>query len=212
MKLNIYVEGGAKKQKDLNISCRRGFKAFVEKAGIPGEKVQFIPRFGRENVFTVFRKAVPSDPKCLLLIDSEVPIRAAHACKVDGSGGLPWEHLKLREGDKHWQKPTQADSTHCHFMVECMENWFLADRDTLQKYFRDNFQTSQLPGAAQVETVSKLAVLDALKKATKDCSRGCYDKGPHSFEILELVHPDRVCKVSPWAKRFIETVKQRISA
>ncbi|MDR2488503.1 MAG: DUF4276 family protein [Desulfovibrio sp.] len=211
VKLHVYVEGGAKRQKDLNIACRKGFKRFVSKAGIDGGKIQFIPGFGRETTFTMFRKAFVRNADCLLLIDSETALRSVHECDADGRGGLPWEHLKLRRGDTHWKKPGNADSSHCHFMVECMENWFLADKEKLKIYFGGAFQESALPGNSDIESVRKPDIQKALKKASAECAKGRYDKGDHSFGIIELLDPELIGRKSPWARRFIDTLKTRVA-
>lgn len=210
VKVRVYIEGGGANNKSLNIELREGFRNFIGKTGISPEKIQFIAGFGREHTFTFFRRAldIPNTAN-LLLIDSESAIRDSHTCDKNGQGGLPWEHLKLRAGDKHWQKPAQADNSHCHFMVECMENWFLADTSALELYFGRSFQKKHLPGQAAIESVSKSAVLSALKKASRNCTKqGEYDKGKHSFKILARIDATRVVASSPWARRFVQTLKE----
>ncbi|WP_203225773.1 MULTISPECIES: hypothetical protein [Pseudomonas] len=34
-------------------------------------------------------------------------------------------------------------------------------------------------------------------------------KGEHSFKLLGLIDPNKVCEASPWAKRFIESLERR---
>ena len=55
-------------------------------------------------------------------------------------------------------------------MVQLMETWFLADRAALKKHFGEQFKETALKRWPQLEAVRKKTVLDALKKATNNCS------------------------------------------
>jgi hypothetical protein len=92
-----------------------------------------------------------------------------------------------------------------------MENWFLADRRALEKFFGQGFLSKSLPNVAgSIELISKANVLNGLKTATKRCeTKEPYDKGDHSFEILGQIDPKLVAESSPWAKRFIEVLKNQ---
>ena len=114
----------------------------------------------------------------VLLVDSEGPT----------SEGLGvWSHLKDRD---KWNPPEGVFDDNAHLMVQCMEAWFLADRETLAGFFGTGFQSSALPGRTDVENVSKKRLFDALQNATRKCRpKGRYDKGRHSFELLGQLDP-----------------------
>lgn len=96
-------------------------------------------------------------------------------------------------------------------MVECMENWFLADGDALKTFFGQEFHDRSLPTTSSgVEKISKKTAYDALAKATAHCkTKGKYGKGAHSFKLLGLVSSQKVMDSSPWAKRFIDALRSQ---
>ena len=96
----------------------------------------------------------------MLLVDSEGPVAA-------GIG--PWAHLRSRDG---WIPPWSVTDDNTHLMVQCMEGWFLADRETLGSYFGAGFRASALPGeATDVERIPKNDALNGLQSAAKGSSK-----------------------------------------
>ena len=95
-------------------------------------------------------------------------------------------------------------------MVQCMENWFLADRDMLRTFFGQDFRESALPSPHRpIEDVPKDTAIKALEAATSDCARNRrYAKGERSFELLARIDPAKITVASYWANRFVETVKK----
>ena len=91
-------------------------------------------------------------------------------------------------------------------MVQLMETWFLADRPALKKHFGDQFKENALRQWPQLEDVPKETVLDALRKATTNCSNP-YDKGKISFELLEKINPPLVEAACPHAKALLDRLK-----
>lgn len=207
--VNLYVEGGGD-SKVLRIECRRGFRKFVEKAGLEGKMPTIVACGGRDSAYKNYCTAIANGKAALLLVDSEASIAPAHQ-KGAPDKWQPWQHLKARQGDG-WDRPQGAREADCHLMVQCMESWFLADREKLKEFFGQNFLDSALPSAANpVETITKKAVLDSLKNATRHCqSKGQYGKGDHSFKLLAQLDPAKVIAASPWAKRFIDSLKQKM--
>ncbi len=132
----------------------------------------------------------------LLLVDSEAPVQPQHQQVGQFD---PWGHLQARDD---WNKPGYADDRQAHLMVQCMEAWFLADRQCLQDFFGNQFQTNALPGNPDIETIRKQQLFDALKNSTHHTQKGEYGKGSHSFKILEMVDPAKVFQQSPWAERL----------
>ena len=201
MKVKVYVEGGGD-SKDLRARCRRGFSSFFEKAGLAGRMPRIIACGGRGSAFDRFRTALGArrdDEFIVLLVDSEGPV-------AEGSG--TWEHLAGRDG---WDTPADAADEHAHLMVQCMEAWFLPDRDCLAAFFGHGFNRNLLPAMREIEEVAKNDVLVGLRNATRQSRKGEYGKGSHSFDILERIDPAKVLAVSPHAECLIGTLREKAS-
>lgn len=193
----VFVEGGSKGA--LNARCRAGFSKFFEKSGLKGKMPKVVACGSRRNAYEDFcvslAKAKAGDV-CVLLVDSEAPV----TCEEDEV----WEHVYSREGDK-WPQPNGAEPAHLHFMVECMEAWFMADKTCLEAYFWHGFETDKLPSRSDIEQIAKTDLYEGLKKATKNCkTKASYGKGAHSFDILGKIDHAKVIAASPFAKRLIE--------
>ena len=133
----------------------------------------------------------------ILLVDSEEPV----------SESSVWEHLQRRD---KWTRPAGAADENAHLMVQCMEAWFLADKVTFAAFFGNGFNENALPRRAEVENVPKKQLLVSIENATRSCKpKGKYSKGQHSFHLLGQVEPERVTAVSPYARRLIDTLKNK---
>ena len=199
MKVKVYVEGGGD-GKSLRTKCREGFSSFFAKASFAGRMPQIIACGGRKSAFDKFRTAWESrkaEEFIILLVDSEDPV-------ADGAG--PWLHLRTGDG---WERPNEATDENAHLMVQSMEAWFLADKDNLAAYFGHGFNRNALPGRQEIEDVAKDDVFRGLKNATRQCKKGDYGKGRHSFDILEQTDPASVMAASPHARRLVETLRQK---
>lgn len=196
VKIRLYVEGGGVR-KTSKSACRRGFQRFIEKSGLKGRMPEIIASGSRMNAYTRFAKKsniTANENECaLLLVDAEGPVVNQRS----------WEHLKDRDG---WNRPDGTTDDQCHLMVQAMESWFLADRTTLAKHYGPRFQESALPSNPQIEQIGKNDVVNGLIRASRSTTKGSYDKGRHSFEILEKIDPKKVMDASPYAKRLIETL------
>lgn len=53
-----------------------------------------------------------------------------------------WAHLKQEDG---WNRPRGAEGRSAHLMVQCMEAWFLADKDGLATYFGRDLTPVRFP-------------------------------------------------------------------
>jgi hypothetical protein len=203
----LYVEGGGT-GKHLRTECRAGFSAFLEKAALSGTMPRIVACGSRGEAYEKFRLAVGQGQKAFLLVDSESPVDAEHAVG-EPEIWKPWGHLRRQTGDG-WSKPASTSDTDCHLMVQVMESWFLADKETLSVFFGQGFRFGALPSQDKVEHVAKDALYRGLASASRSCkTKACYGKGSHSFKILALLDPTKVCAASPWAKRFIDTLKIR---
>ncbi len=94
-------------------------------------------------------------------------------------------------------------------MVQCMEAWFLADKDAIAQYFGAGFSSNALPSATNIETVPKGDVARGLSEATRRSRKRGYDKGRDSFALLGQLAPDKVEVASAHAKRLLETLRAR---
>ena len=190
MSVKLYVEGGGD-SKVLKSQCRQGFRRFIEKAGLAGKMPGIVACGSRRNAYESFQTAHASQPEvAMLLVDAEDPVRA--------SG--PWQHLKARDG---WDRPASASDDQCHLMVQVMESWFLADPEALGSFYGQGFRPQSLPQNPKIEQVSKQDVLGRLDGATRDTTKGRYDKGRDSYEILANIDPSKVTNASPYARRLI---------
>lgn len=200
MNVKVYVEGGGDRP-ELRTKCRRGFGAFFRKAGLVGRMPKIVAGGGRQKTYEKFCVAVAGatrDDFIVLLVDSEGPV-------ADG----PWAHLKNCD---NWEEPAGELEENAHLMVQCMEAWFLADKDALASYFGDGFNKRSLPRRQDIENVPKRDVERQLKKATRRCKRkGTYHKSRHSFAVLAELSPDRVVAGSPHARRLVDTLLAKAS-
>ena len=200
MSVKLYVEGGGggnnqKKSKKLMSRCRKGFASFIEKAGLKGKMPRIVPCGGRDMALKKFKAALSqSNETALLLVDSEEPVKLT----------VPWQHLKDRDG---WDRPAGATDDQCHLMVQVMESWFLADRGALGAFYGQGFREGSLPQNQNIEQIPKADVIGGLELATKDTSKGRYDKGKHSFEILGNLNPTHVVNASSYAKCLVEALQ-----
>lgn len=205
--VNLYVEGGGDSA-DLKAACREGFKTFITRAGI-ANRPRVVACGSRGNAFESFCIAVRLGQPAMLLVDSEEQVAAEHA-RGDADRWQPWRHLKQRNGD-HWEKPDGGNDQDCHLMVQCMESWFIADREALERFFGDKFNATKLPRSPKVEAVPKQQIYTSLQRATRECGGGGgYHKGRHSFKLLACIDPGKVTSASDWAGRFVNILKARM--
>lgn len=201
----IYVEGGGDRNKLRKTECRRAFSTFFTKAGLKGRMPSIVACGGRKQAYKDFCHALEKahgNEFIVLLVDSEGP--------VDKDSDA-WSHLKTRRDDK-WDKPPGADADNVHLMVQCMEAWFLADKEALSEFFGQDFNQKDLPARVEIEDIPKKDIDDRMKKATRHLQKGTYHKGRHSFAILAKLDPAKVTGASPHAKRLVYTLLDRTSS
>lgn len=206
--VKLFVEGGGDAS-SLKSDCRKGFSTFLRNAGLAGKMPRIVASGGRQAAYDDYCTEVAQGNPALLLVDSE--------CKVDDSckhGNQnewdPWLHLSNRDGDK-WVKPQGGSNADCHLMVQCMELWFIVDSKALSSFYGQGFNSNALPGNTERENISKQDIYNALENATKAVKvKGKYGKAEHSFKLLEVIDPEKVTAASPWANRFVDTLKRRL--
>ena len=137
----IYIEGGGDSNQDLERLFRRSWTTFFKAAGLSGHLPRIVRGGGRDRTFDLFARAIKHpDPKRvpLLLVDSEDPVKAGHSV---------WQHLQVRDG---WDQTPGAGDDQAFMMVQAMETWFLADRDSLKRYFDAEFREERSQAMAAV--------------------------------------------------------------
>ena len=155
----------------------------------------------RQRAYDQFCAAVDeaeADSFIVLLVDSEAAVAVSDS---------PWEHLRKRD---NWTQPSAAVDDSAQLMVQCMEAWFVADRQSLGAYFGKDFKAAALPKRDDVEAIARSDLERTLRQATRLCSKGkgIYRKGRHSFELLECLDPSKVMESSPHARRLIDMLRQ----
>lgn len=199
MSVTVYIEGGGN-GKELRTRCRQGFSEFFRKAGLAGRMPKLVACGAREKAYDRFCSALGRSDEIfiVLLVDSEGPV-------TENAG--PWTHLRERD---NWRKPTQATDENAHLMVQCMEAWFFADKETLANYFGNGFNRNALSNQAAVENIARIDIEQGLKNATQQCKpKGRYNKGRHSFAILGQINPEKVIAASPHARQLIAILLNR---
>ena len=205
----LYVEGGGSGAHSdaLQSELRRGFSEFFSKTSLGTHcRPRVVACGGREQAFDRFQTSLAKGENALLLVDSEEPVVSAAMSGEDSSAWRPWLHLKQQTG---WSQPDAAKDCDAHLMVQCMESWLLCDPPALAIFYQSGFKSPALPGTG-MEAVAKGLVLSALQKATQDCrTKAVYGKGAHSFKLLALIDPNKVCANSPWAARLVAELERR---
>ncbi|MEG4624622.1 DUF4276 family protein [Microcoleus sp. w1-18aA5] len=151
----------------------------------------------RNNALRDFKNAFAAHPDAfvILLVESEAPV-------VKQS---PWEHLKSRD---NWDAPAGVDETHCYLMVQTMEAWFMADIETLKRFYGQGFKENAIPkNINNVETIGKNSLERSLKAASRGTkSKGEYQKIQHASELLGMLDVDKVRKASSECDRIFTTL------
>ena len=202
--VHVYAESGGDHNESLGNEFREAFSKFLGRmeSGVT-QRPKLHPCGSRKEAYDNFKTALAQGRNALLLVDSEAPIAPDH--EMVGAY-RPWAHLRDRD---NWDRPANASDGDCHLMVQCMENWFVADWDATGTFFGQGFDTRRKPGGA-VERIAKDDAISSLELASKNCkTKAQYGKGVHSFKLLALIDPKKVMKSSPWAERFIDELKRR---
>lgn len=205
MNVKVYVEGGGDHNKALDTECRRGFSEFFRKTKLDKRRLRVVACGGRSGAYDSFKTSHENpgnEDFAILLVDSEAPV----------AGVDPWEHVRLRAGDG-WERPAGASCDQLHLMVQAMEAWFHADKDALQKYYRQGFRPGALSRRVDIDNIPKADLFTGLKSATRACvTKGEYSKGGHSFAILALIDPAKVRAASPAHAGRLLDVLHRVCA
>jgi len=199
--VRVYVEGGGNyKHTDTSTACRSGFVQLFERLGLPQRRLSVVACGSRSETFKDFRQRVRQQTEefVILLVDSEGPVGAA------GS----WAYLRNRD---NWRRPTRSTEDQAHLMVQCMEAWFLADRQALGSFYEQGFLSGSLPGHANIEEVPKDELVRRLEHASRNTQKGRYHKTRHGFALLALIDPQRVRAASRRAGTLFDVLTREAS-
>lgn len=193
--VTLYVEGAGRGP--ARSQARQAFRTFFQKAELGGALPRVTLCGNRNDAFDKFSTALESgDTAAMLLVDAEGRVTATE----------PWEHLRQTDT---WNRPQGSTGNDCHLMVQVIESWFLADREVLAKYYGQGFQQNSLPGSPRaIEDIPKDDVLSGLHSASRNTTKGAYNKGDHSFNILEMIDPSKVAEASPYARRLLDSLRE----
>jgi Domain of unknown function (DUF4276) len=188
--IRIYFEGDKR--------LRPGFSAFLSEIRERGKakrcKIEIIATGG--TPVADFRTAMKMHPNAwnILLRDSEGP-----------DDGKLSATLVAAEG---WQAAV-ADSI--FWMVQMMESWFHADKDALERFYRDGFKRQALAANPKVEEIAKRDLEEGLNAATRGTKKGKYHKGNHAPSLLEMISPQRVRDAAPNCQRLFKVILSALS-
>jgi Domain of unknown function (DUF4276) len=185
----ICIEGGGNDAYTLR-TCKSAFVRYCEKVVAPMRMPRIVACGSRDETYSDFKASLSNGDYDLvaLLVDSEDPVQTAQAI----------DHLRNRD---HWKIP-QTSAKQMFLMAQCMESWFLADKDTLENYYGQGFLRSSLPPSPNVEAIPKATVMTSLEHASAPCQKKSYHKTNHGFAILALINPILVEAASQHAKLF----------
>lgn len=204
-KVFVYIEGDA--------ALRTGFTVFFRNA-FPGSSIK--PRMGGDGARTADlwnkdRQQAGPGEVYLLLIDSEGPVPADPTKAPDGCPFLRTWKIKLEDS--------------VFFMVQCMESWFMVQRELLAEEYGKGFRESALPPlpstirepgpALGIEAIDADAVTKGLDQATRDTKRGAYSecqgKTAVAPKILEKARLDLIAKHSYHAARLQQRLRSLLA-
>jgi len=197
MEIRIYAEGGGD-GKESRAQIRAGFHSFlrdlIQVARDKGFRFNIVPCGPRNAAFEAFKNSLHANPGAvnLLLVDSEGELQ-----------GTPWRHLELRDG---WP-PIGISDDRCHLMVQAMESWLIADRTALAHFYGPNFNPNQIPGNQNVEEIDRHILLVGLKHATRNTTKGEYQKVRHASQLLALLDVNAVRGRAPNCERLFSTLQ-----
>ncbi len=198
--IRIYVEGGGD-QRFGKAAVQEGFGKFLlplkEMARERHIRWHVVACGSRQSAFDDFGIAVRQhrDAFNVLLVDAEGPITRS-----------PWEHLQDRD---NWSIQG-IHNDHCHLMVQIMEAWIVADKETLKRFYGQGFNANRIPGQKDVESIAKANLERALIQATRNTQKGEYHKIRHGPKILALVDVNKVRNRARHCDRMFTTLSDKI--
>jgi hypothetical protein len=188
MEIRIYFEG--------NKALRSGFEVFFSDLRTAAREARStLELIAAKDGLSDYRKAERTHGKAwnLLLKDSEQPM-PANPRQLCEQHGINAEY----ENRVFW-------------MVELMEAWFLADPDVLGAYYGQGFGRNAIGNPADVERIPKVEVLNRLKQATRNTTKGEYHKVKHAPFLLEKLDSIQVRGRAEHCRQLFEAVMAKLN-
>lgn len=198
MEIRIYCEGGSKRgdlfQQDMSVFLGE----LVSIARSKRIRWHLITCGSRGRAYESFQLAMTTFPEAfnVLLVDAESLVSSS-----------AWQHLKQQD---KWALTEELDS-HCHLMAQAMEAWMIADLESLKNYYGQNFNAKSIPATKGVEQIPKDDLKVALRKASRQTSKGEYDEIKHAGAILQKLDVAKVRQAAPHCERLFKTLTEKMS-
>ena len=195
--LAVYMEGGGQTA-ESKAAIRQGMGEFLgmlrESARRKRWHWKVVPCGSGVQARVDFLNARNQEPDthAILLVDAEVVVTSS-----------PKQHLATRENG--WHLPDVPEPG-IHLMAQVMETWIVSDREALQAFYGQGFNTGALPKHADLEQVNKAQVAESLENATQNTQKGRYHKIRHGSRLLERIRPDAVRARCAHCERFLSAV------
>jgi hypothetical protein len=93
-------------------------------------------------------------------------------------------------------------------MVQAMESWFMADIETLSRFYGQGFQANSLPRNSNIEDIPKDRLEPSLKAATRPTQKGEYQKIKHGCELLKQIDVLTVRGASEHCDRLFQKIEE----
>ncbi|GMB89973.1 DUF4276 family protein [Helicobacter ailurogastricus] len=202
--MEVYIEGGGRKNKSLDIGLRRAFKGIFEKilGEEVGKKIKPIASGGRGDAMNDYRKhCEKTSGIAFLLVDSENSEKSAELEPFEQRKEFLKEIFPNEISDLREEKLKRI-----FFMVVNTESWLLTDKPRLQDFFGQGFKVDKLPQNLNYEKISKKDIEEGFKTATKDCKKKLTKA--QVFDLLEKINTESLLKHGEEIKRFFEAIKK----
>ena len=96
-------------------------------------------------------------------------------------------------------------------MVQMMEAWLVADVAALERFYGQGFRLNAIPARADVESIDKADLEDALRNATRHTQKGSYHKIRHGAKLLEFLDAATVRSKAPHCDRLFAVLAAKIT-
>ena len=191
----VYIEGGSDTNGKVNAEFRHAFHEIFSNAGITKPPKVIM---AKAQMVGKFVRSYKKDNDALLLLDSEMNVKGDED-KTDALRRFIQNVKKRKDWDEN---SDEIPEDRIHFMVACMESWFIADVDTIQTYF--GIGKEKIQDWQDVEIIDKDKILDTLKKIAGESPKKKYSKTRDATKLLRRTNPLVVKEKAYFCDRFLK--------